>query len=186
MEVFEAVKTRRSIRSFEARPVEEHKLRKVLEAARLAPSAGNRQPWRFIVVTDQKVKEELAKIKAKYVPPPSPAQSRPPPPKGGGPILSAPVVVVGCAVPRESFPETEFWKIDVAIALQNLVLTALEEGLGSCWIGVFREEEEVKKALSVPEEVRVVAMVALGYPAEKKGPVTDRKPLEEIIRYNRW
>lgn len=186
MEVFEAVRTRRSIRSFETRPVEEDKLRKVLEAARLAPSAGNRQPWRFIVITDQKIKEELARIKAKYMPPPSPAQSRPPPPKGGGPILSAPVVIVGCAVPSDSFPGTEFWKIDVAIALQNLVLTAHEMGLGSCWIGVFHEEEEVKKALSMPKEARVVAMVALGYPAEKKDPITDRKPLEEIIRYNHW
>jgi len=179
MEVFEAIRTRRSIRSYEEKPIEEEKIRKVLEAARLAPSAGNRQPWRFIVVTDPKVKDKLREAKEKRMPP------RIRPPSRGGP-LSAPVIIVGCAVPNESFPGTDFWKIDVAIALQNLVLAAWGEGLGTCWIGVFHEEEEVKEVLGIPKEARVVAMVALGYPAEKKGPVTDRKPLEEIVRYDHW
>lgn len=179
MEVFEAIKTRRSIRVYEDKPVEEDKLRKVLEAARLAPSAGNRQPWRFIVVTDPKIKEELRLAKEKL---------RPHPPKElfRDPIRSAPIVIVGCALPSESFPGTDFWKIDVAIALQNLVLAAWEQGLGTCWIGVFHEEGEIKKILGIPEEARVVAMVTLGYPAEKKEPVTDRKPLDAIVRYNHW
>jgi nitroreductase len=168
MEVFEVIRTRRSIRKYEAKLVEEEKLRKVLEAARLAPSAGNKQPWRFIIVTDPKIKEKLK------------------PPYRRDVVVSAPVVIVGCAIPSESFPETDFWKIDVTIALQNLVLAAWEEGLGTCWLGVFHEEEEIKSVLGLPKEARVVAMVALGYPAEKKDPVTDRKPLEEIIRYNHW
>jgi nitroreductase len=117
MEVFEAIQTRRCIRVFEKRPVEDEKLRMVLEAARLAPSAGNRQPWRFIVVTEPKVKEKLK------------------PPNRRGIVLSAPVVIVGCAIPSESFAGTDFWKIDVVIALQNLVLAAWEQGLGSCWLG---------------------------------------------------
>jgi nitroreductase len=182
MDVFEAIRTRRSIRAYEDKPVEEEKLRRVLEAARLAPSAGNRQPWRFIVVTDKKVKEELRSVKERMRPQPP----RAPPRRPGGPLESAPVLIVGCALPDESFPRTDFWKIDVAIALQNLVLAAWEQGLGTCWIEVFHEEEEVKKVLGLPENARVVAMVALGYPAEKKDPVTDRKPLEEIVRYNRW
>ncbi|MEM1569510.1 MAG: nitroreductase family protein [Candidatus Bathyarchaeia archaeon] len=182
MEVFEAIRTRRSIRVYEDKPVEEEKLRKVLEAARLAPSAGNRQPWRFIVVTDPKVKEELRLTKEKLRPPPREPLRGPP----RDPIRSAPVIVVGCALPGESFPGTDFWKIDVAIALQNLVLVAWEQGLGTCWVGVFHEEGEVKKVLGLPEEARVVAMITLGYPAEKKEPVTDRKPLDEIVRYNHW
>jgi len=179
MEVFEAIRTRRSIRSYEEKPVEEEKIRKILKAARLAPSAGNRQSWRFILITDPKVKDRLIEVKEKRMPP----HVRPP--RRGGP-LSAPVVIVGCAVPSDSFPGTDFWKIDVAIALQNLVLAAWEEGLGTCWLGVFHEEEEVKEVLGIPKEARVVAMIALGYPAEKKGPVTDRKPLDEIVRYNHW
>lgn len=183
MEVFEAIRTRRSIRVYEDRPVEEDKLRIVLEAARLAPSAGNRQPWRFIIVTDPKVKEEIKLAKERRISPsPENASKRP----FKSPIETAPVLVVGCAMPSESFPGTDFWKIDVSIALQNLVLAAWEQGLGTCWIGVFHEEEEVKKILGLPEGARVVAMVTLGYPAEKKEPVKDRKPLGEIVRYNHW
>ncbi|MEM2341565.1 MAG: nitroreductase family protein [Candidatus Bathyarchaeia archaeon] len=190
MDVFEAIRTRRSIRVYEDRPVEEDKLRRVLEAARLAPSAGNRQPWRFIIVTDPKVKEKIINVKEKFRPSP---RGLPPtrlrmPPRGPprSPLLTAPVIIVGCALPKESFPGTDFWKIDVSIALQNLVLAAWEMGLGTCWVGVFHEEEDLKKVLGLPEDSRIVAMVTLGYPAEKKEPVTDRKPLEEIIRYNHW
>ncbi|MEM1509203.1 MAG: nitroreductase family protein [Thermofilaceae archaeon] len=185
MDVLDAVRTRRSIRVFADKPVEEEKLRSVLDAARLAPSAGNRQPWRFIVVTDPKVKELIKQIKAKRIPPPP----RPPPPgtpPRRSPLDTAPVIIVGCAVPGESFPGTDFWKVDVSIALQNLVLAAWSLGLGSCWIGVFHEEEDLKEALSLPKDARIVAMVALGYPAEEKGPVTDRKPLEQIVYHNRW
>lgn len=183
MEVFEAIRTRRSIRVYEDRPVEKEKLERILEAARLAPSAGNRQPWRFIVVTDPKVKEELKEAKKRMMPPPPPGA---PPRPFKGPLESAPVLIVGCALPSESIPGTDFWKIDVAIALQNLVLAAWEQGLGTCWIGVFHEEEEVKKVLGLPKEARVVSMIAVGYPAEKKEPVSNRKPLEEIVRYNHW
>jgi nitroreductase len=177
IEVFEAIRTRRSIRAYEDKPVEEEKLRRVLEAARLAPSAGNRQPRCFIVVTDPKVKEELKAAKEKMRPPPPPPKAPPRRPLRG-PLESAPVLIVGCALPSESFPGTDFWKIDVVIALQNLALVAWGQGLGTCWIGVFHEEEEVKEVLGLPKEARVVAMIALGYPAERKEPVTDRKPLE--------
>ncbi|MEM1559231.1 MAG: nitroreductase family protein [Candidatus Bathyarchaeia archaeon] len=180
MEVFEAIRTRRSIRTYEDKPVEEDKLLRILEAARLAPSAGNRQPWKFIIITDPKVKEAIKTVKEKMRPP----QARGSPRKG--PLDTAPVVIVGCAIPGESFPGTDFWKIDVSIALQNLVLAAWEQGLGTCWIGVFHEEQELKKVLGIPEEARIVAMITVGYPAEKKEPVTDRKPLQQIISYNHW
>jgi len=170
LDVFEAIRTRRSIRKYQEKPVEPEKLSKVLEAARLSPSAANRQPWKFIVVTDPKVKESL---RAAY---------------NRDWFISAPVIIVGCGVPSEGWVRRdgeEYWKIDVAIAMQSLVLAAWEQGLGTCWIGAFREEE-VKKALGIPDEVRVVALTPLGYPAEEKGPVMNRKPSEDIISYNHW
>ncbi|MEM0377369.1 MAG: nitroreductase family protein [Thermofilum sp.] len=185
VDVLEAIRTRRSIRVFTDKPVEEEKLKLVLEAARLAPSAGNRQPWRFIVITDPKIKDEIKRVKMARMPPPP----RPPPPGAPirrNPLDTAPAVIVGCAVPSESFPGTEFWKIDVSIALQNLVLAAHSLGLGTCWIGVHHEEGDLKKLLKLPDDARIVAMIAIGYPAEEKGPVTDRKPLSEITYHNRW
>ena len=170
MDVFEAIRTRRSIRKYRDRPVEQEKLSKVLEAARLSPSAANRQPWRFIVVTNSEVKEKLREAYNRDW------------------FVSAPVIIVGCVLPNKSWVRRdgeEYWKVDLAIAMQSLVLEAWEQGLGTCWIGAFREEE-VKKALRIPEEARVVALTPLGYPAEEKGPVTDRKPLEEIVSYNHW
>jgi len=170
MDVFEAIRTRRSIRRYQNKPVEKEKLSRVLEAARLSPSATNSQPWKFIVVTDPEVKERL---RAAY---------------NRDWFISAPVIIVGCAFPDKAWVRwdgEEYWKVDLAIAMQSLVLAAWEQGLGTCWIGAFREEE-VKKALGIPEDVRVVALTPLGYPAEEKGPVTNRKPLEEIVSYNRW
>ncbi|RJS84900.1 nitroreductase [Candidatus Bathyarchaeota archaeon] len=170
MNVFDAIRTRRSIRKYLNKPVEREKLSKILEAARLSPSAANRQPWRFIVVTDQKIKEEL---RAAY---------------DEDWFVSAPVIIVGCALPSEAWVRSdgeEYWKVDLAIAMQNLILEAWELGLGTCWIGAFREDE-VKRILGIPDEVRVVALASLGYPAEEKGSVTKRKPLEEIVSYNYW
>jgi len=170
MGVFEAIKTRRSIRRYKEDLIDEETLRKVLEAARLAPSAANRQPWRFIVVTDPIVKRSLRKAYDKEW------------------FTSAPVIVVACAVPEEAWVRRdgeEYWKVDVSIAMQNLVLAAWDEGLGTCWIGAF-DENEAKQALGVPPNVRIVAMTPLGYPAETKGPVSNRKPLSEIVHYNHW
>jgi nitroreductase len=174
MNVFEVIRNRRSIRSYEKKPVEKDKLMKVLEAARLAPSAANFQPWTFIVVTDHEVKESM---RLGY---------------NQDWFLSAPVIIVACAQPEKAwikrkglFGREEYWKLDIAVAMQNLILTAWEEGLGTCWVANFKEDE-VKKALKIPQNVRVIAMTPLGYPAEQKDPVTDRKALEEIIRYEHW
>jgi len=170
MNVFEAIRTRRSIRKYVDKPVEKEKLLRILEAARLAPSAVNRQPWDFIVVTDPGVRKKLGVAYPKEW------------------FINAPVIIVACAHPARAWIRKdgeEYWKVDVAIAMQNLILTAWEEGLGTCWIGAF-DEQEVKKALGIPPEVRVVAMTPLGYPAEEKGPVTDRKPLDEIVHYEHW
>jgi nitroreductase len=146
------------------------KLHKILEAARLSPSACNFQPWRFIVVTNPLIKERLRAAYDREW------------------FASAPVIIVACAVLDEAWNRRdgeEYWKVDITIAMQNLILEAWEENLGTCWIGAF-DEEKVKKILGIPENIRVVAMTPVGYPAEQKGKVTDRKSLDEIVFYEHW
>ena len=170
MDLLEAVKTRRSIRSYQDKPVEEQKLLRILEAARLSPSAVNFQPWDFIVVKDSTAKQRLSK-----------AYTRPW-------FAKAPIIIVTCATPEKAWKRSdgeEFWKIDAAIATQTLILAATAEGLGTCWIGAF-DEKKAKEALGIPENVRVVAMTPLGYAAEQKGQVSERRPLAEIFRYDHW
>ena len=168
MDVFEAIRTRRSIRKFMEKPVEKQKLSKILEAVRLAPSAMDRQPYNLIVVTDGQTKEKLSSACNQE--------------------WTAPVMIVVCAFPYESWVREdgeEYWKADAAITMHSLSLAAVGEGLGTCWIAAFKEEK-VRRILGIPSEVRVMAMTPLGYPAEKKGPPTKRKTLEELIRYEKW
>ena len=170
MDVLEAIKTRRSVRSFQDRPVEQEKIDKILQAARLSPSAVNFQPWDFIVVQDPKAKEQLSKAYLRQW------------------FTKAPAVIVVCATPKRAWTRSdgeEFWKIDAAIATQSMVLTATAEGLGTCWIGAF-DEKKAKEALNIPGNVRVVVMMPLGYSAEKKEAVSERKALAEIVHYNQW
>ena len=170
MDVLEAIKIRRSVRSYLNRTVEPEKVDRVLEAARLSPSAVNFQLWNFIVVKDQDSKKRLARSYSRAW------------------FAGAPIIIVICATPEKAWKRSdgeEFWKIDAAIATQDIVLAATAEGLGTCWIGAF-DEKKAKEALSIPDNVRVVAMTPLGYPAEHKGQVTDRKPLTEIVHVDRW
>ena len=170
MKVIEAIQNRRSIRLYQLKEVEKDKLQRVLEAARLAPSAANKQPWAFIVLDNPEVKEKLRRA---YNP---------------DWFVSAPIIIVACGLPHETWRRRDgekYWKVDVAIALQNLVLAAWEEGLGTCWVANFNEKA-AKKVLGIPRNVRIVAMTPLGYPAESKEPVSDRKTLEEIVHYNQW
>jgi len=125
LDVFEAIQKRHSIRAYESSPVPEEKLIKILEAGRLAPSASNIQPWHFIVVRDAEKRKRLAKARwAKF-------------------LAEVPLVIVGCGNQKAS---PKWFTVDVAIAMQNMVLTATAEGLGTCWIGSF-DEGEVKKLL---------------------------------------
>ncbi|RLF16539.1 MAG: nitroreductase [Thermoprotei archaeon] len=170
MDVLEAIRRRRSVRRYEPREVEDEKLHLLLEAARLAPSADNRQPWRFIVVKSREVKERLFKAHGKAW------------------LVEAPVIIVGCAVPSEAWRRRdgeEYWKVDVAIAMEHIALAATSLGLATCWVASFNEEG-VKEALGLPGEVRVVALMSVGYPAELKGEVSDRRSLDEITCLDRW
>lgn len=170
MALIDLLKTRRSIRKYKPDAVEKHKLDMVLESARLAPSAANRQPWHFIVITDKTIKVNL---KSAY------SAER---------IQQAPVVIVCCADSSVSWKRhdgKDYSEVDAAIAMQNLILTASELGLGTCWIANFNEKI-MKEILEIPDHISVVAMTPLGYSDEKKGAVEDRKPIEEMLHQNKW
>jgi len=171
MNVFEAILNRKSIRKYKEDPIPEEVLIRVLEAARWAPSGKNLQPWKFIIVREKHLRQKLA-VASAY-------QSF---------MAAAPVIVVACGFPEECYAHMgrymKSWPVDVAIALEHLILQAQEEGLGTCWIGSF-EEEEVKALLHVPEKVRVLALTPLGYPDQEPA-LKMRKPLEEIISYDSY
>jgi len=171
MSVLDIMKSRRSVRRYKNKPIPEGTLNKVLEAARIAPSGKNFQPWKFIIVQDREKKEELAVA--------SRNQSF---------IAQAPVVIVACGFPDKSYQHQgnymKSWPIDVSIAVDHLMLMAWEEGLGTCWIGAFKEGE-VKQILSIPDDVRVLALTPLGYPDEEPRD-RGRKELNEIISYDEY
>jgi nitroreductase len=169
MNVMEAIRARRSVRAYQDRLVEEDKLNCVLEAGRLAPSAKNLQDWKFLVVRDKvrRKKLSIAAMEQPYV-------------------AQAPVVIAACGTETEYImPCGQYtYPIDVAISVDHMSLEAVSQGLGTCWIGAFHEDQ-VKKILGIPEKIRVVVMLTLGYPAETHT-ARPRKRLEEIVAYERW
>ncbi|MCI4358365.1 MAG: nitroreductase family protein [Thermoplasmata archaeon] len=178
MDVFEAIRTFRPCRQFQPRPVPTEKLRAVLSAARLAPSQGNLQPWRFVVVQDDERKRLLAQACVK-----------------GKPVAEAPVVVVAFSV-EEDIPVTvggymSAYPLDVAVAVGHLQLAATSEGLGSAWIVDFHEEK-VRAVLKVPEGIHPIAIIPIGYAADQNGgvrvpvPGEGRKSPDEIVAYNEY
>ncbi|RLE70536.1 MAG: nitroreductase [Thermoprotei archaeon] len=164
MGVLEVVRKRRSIRRYRTEPVASEDLKKMLEAARLAPSAGNRQPWYFIVVRDAEIKRKLAEAAAHQMF-----------------IADADVIVVGVSDPRRS---PRWHDRDLMIAMEHLILEATELGYGTCWIGAFNEDR-VKEILEIPEEYRVVALTPVGVPDESPPP-RPRRSLEEIVFQDKW
>ena len=166
MDVFEAIKTRRSVRKYQATPLPEEKLKKVLEAARFAPSAHNAQDWQFIVVKDLAKRKLLAEAADQPF------------------IAQAPVVIVAVGMsPQRVLPcGVPNYAVDLAIAVDHMTLAAVELGLGTCWIGAF-SQEDVKKILEIPENCKVVALLPLGIPVDSAG-TKSRKPLKEIVSYD--
>lgn len=169
MDVMAAIKTRRSIRAYKDKPIEDEKLKVVLEAGRLAPSAKNLQEWKYVVVKDRALRDKLVDVA-----------------NGQKFVGQAPVVVVACAVQTDHvMPCGELsYPVDVAISVDHITLAAVEQGLGTCWIGAFKQDE-VKKLLGIPEEVRVVVLLPIGYPDISPNP-KPRKSLEEIASYDKW
>ncbi len=179
MEVLEAIKTRRSIRKYKTTPVDDKTLELVLEAARLAPSWGNTQCWRFIVVRDSNIKTQLASTLRET----NPAFES---------IRNAPIVIVACAELEKSgyynkIPSTDkgdWYMFDVALAMQNLVLAAHSLGLATVHVGYF-DAKKAASILGVPEGFCVVEMTPLGYPDQVRD-ARPRKELSEIVFYDKF
>jgi len=164
MDVSTAISQRSSVRAYKTTEVEEDKLTKILEAARLSPSASNRQEWKFIVVRAKETKKKLAKAAF-----------------GQSFIEQAPVVIVACGTESKAMMACgqPTHTVDVSIACAYVTLQACELGLGTCWIGAF-EEDEARKILNIPEHVRPVAMIPLGYPDQLPSKKL-RKSLDQIV-----
>ncbi len=171
MDVFDAIQKRKSNRNFENTKIPKATFEKLLEAARLSPSAKNIQPWHFIIVTEAEKRKTLSKgLFAKF-------------------LVDAPAVIVLCGDQRAS---PDWYVVDVALAGENMVLAATAEGLGTCWVGSF-DEKDVRVLLGIPESLRVVALLAVGYSTEKVSMATKimqfvrrRKSLNEIASWEMY
>jgi len=163
MSLLDLILNRRSIRRYEDKDIPEEVLQQILEAGRLAPSAANRQPIRFVVVTDHDILKNLCdNLITRFV-------------------KTAPVAIAGCADVK-SFLTGKWAVVDATIAMQNMVIAAWALGIGSCWIGACNEQK-VKELLKIPDKWKFVALVTLGYPAEKPK-LRRKKPFEELFNFN--
>ena len=168
MDLFEAIKNRRSIRSFKKQDVPEDLVTKLLEAAQAAPTAGNSQPYQLVVARNESVKQQLAKAAHNQKS-----------------MQEAPVIIVVCADEKASAKaygdrgKKLYCLQDTAIVTQNILLAAYALGLGTCWVGAF-DEDDAKKAVHTPKDVRPVAMIPVGYPNEAPKP-TIRRPISEFV-----
>lgn len=170
MEFFQLVQERYSVRSYRPQPVEEEKLQLVLQAARLAPTAANKQPIQIVVIHTAGREAELKRIYSRDW------------------FVQAPLVIALCALPAQGWTRRQDGKnytdVDAAIVMDHLVLAATDLGLGTCWIAAF-DPAAAREVLGLPEGVEPVAFTPLGYPADAAGAKV-RKPLAELVRYERW
>ena len=169
MEFNELIRVRRSIRGYKPDPVPEEVLHRILEAGRLAPTAANRQPFQLIVVTDAATRSRLREVYDRDW------------------FYTAPLILVGCVEPAKAWQRADGFnaaEVDISIVMDHVILAAANEGLGSCWICNFNEPR-LKEILGIPPNVRVLAMTPLGIPAAEPRPF-QRKPLEDIVRRERW
>ena len=168
MTVLEAIRRRYSCRAYKDRPIEQEKLDQVFEAARLAPSAKNLQDWRFVVVKDKEKKRQVAESTNQ--------------PEVFG---KAGVMIAACSNSDYVMKCGQaVGPIDVAIALEHICLQATQLQLATCWIGSF-EQEKVRKILEIPQDVAIIELMALGYPADE-AKKTKREPIEKIVCYEKW
>ena len=182
MSLIEIIKKRNSVRKYLEKPVDEKILLQILEAARLAPSWRNLQCWKFVVVKNPIIKKKVIQCTSPY------NQSW---------LGKEPIIIVVCGDPQLSGfrNDQHYYLVDAAIATEHLVLAATELGLGTCWLGAF-DEEKMKQTLQIPENIKIVTVTPLGYPAENDGMIgkiakkivnsKNRKTLEEIINFDQW
>ncbi len=169
MRFMELIQNRYSVRAYKPDPVEEEKLQQVLEAARLAPTAANRQPFRLIVIPTEGRQAELQRIYNREW------------------FTQAPLVLCICTVANEGWVRMDgkpYVDVDAAIAFDHLVLAATDLGLGTCWIAAF-DPAVARQVLALPDGVEPIAFTPLGYPADSPRPKR-RKALSDLVRYERW
>jgi nitroreductase len=167
MSLSELIQQRYSVRGYRPDPVEEDKLQQVLEAARMAPTAGNRQRFQLIVVHTEGREEELGRMYGREW------------------FVQAPIIICACRYPMEPEPgRRDYTDVDIGIVVDHLILAATELGLGTCWIGAF-DKEVAREVLGLPDEVEPVVCTPLGYPDAPPRP-RQRKPLSELVRYEHW
>ncbi len=179
--MIESIKHRRSVRKFQEKPIEEEKLLEILEAARLAPSGNNKQPWVFIVIKNEENRKKVAQVTGEQLW-----------------IASAPLVIVAVAdlsartdryegqYLDEESPQFDLKRSirDTAIAVEHILLEADNQGLGACWCGAFKQEG-IRPVLNIPDDKFVLAVIPVGYPAEQPK-ARPRKDLKAILRYESW
>ncbi len=163
MDLYEVIKNRRSVRNYKSTPIPQESLDRIWEAVRLAPSACNIQPWRFLVLRSPELRNSLRGILRDWA-------------------FTAPLLIVALGNREAAWKRDgeSIHPIDVAIATEHLVLAAASEGLGTCWICAFNRKA-LQNALEIPREWDVVAVTPLGYPGDVGAP-NERKPLSEIVK----
>ncbi len=169
MEFHQLIRLRRSIRGYKPDPVPAESLGRILEAARIAPTAANLQPFQLIVVTDASTRLRLRDVYDRDW------------------FWTAPMIIVGCVKPAAAWQRPDGFnaaEVDLSIVMDHLILAATEEGLGTCWICHF-DEGKAKEILGIPSDVRVIALTPLGFPAAEPRPF-QRKDLRDLVRYERW
>jgi nitroreductase len=164
MDTMQVILSRRSVRRYKDQAIPADDLKQIMEATHQAPSAANRQPWHFVVVTDAEQKEHVAQAC-----------------NGQMWMADAGAIVVALGVPKVS---EKWYRVDVAIALENLVLAAWSLGYGTCWIGAF-DPAKVKQVCGIPADLDVVACTPLGVP-EIAPAARDRKPWDEVFSINSY
>jgi nitroreductase len=169
MDFRELIKRRYSVRAYKPDPVEDEKLREVLQAACVAPTAANRQPLQFVVIHTAGREAELKRVYRSHW------------------FTNAPIVICACAVLEQAWKRMDdknYGEVDVTIAMDHLILAATELGLGTCWIAAF-DPKAAREVLGLPSGVEPIAFTPLGYPADQPGP-KKRKSLSELVRFEHW
>jgi nitroreductase len=169
VDFFETIAARCSVRGYKPDPVPDDVLHKVLEAARRAPTAANRQPFRLVVIETKGREDELARV------------------YGRGWFTQAPLVVAVVAVPGEAWRRMDdkpYDEVDATIAMDHLILAATALGLGTCWIAAF-DPAAAREVLGLPDDVEPIAFTPLGWP-DKPPAATSRRPLDELVKHERW
>ena len=180
MDFARLIMERESVRKYTDRPVEKEKIERIMESCRMAPSACNSQPWRFVVVTDPELKNQVARATTG---PATPINRFAP---------QAPVIVALVAEPPNwlskigsSIKDKDYYLMDIGIVADHFCLQAADLGLGSCMIGWF-DEKKVRELLHIPKKRRIPLLITLGYPAKETPRKKIRKTPEKLYRYNRY